>query len=385
MNVAVSKNPLPDDQAQAVATAPRPTRRRLALYAGGGLTVLAALAFSGYWLTTGRYLETTDDAYVRADWVALSARVAGYVAKVEVEDDQAVKAGDVLVRLQHRDYRARLNQATAGVAEAHAALAAAQARQQVAAERINQQQQAIVQAEAAVYSASAERQRSALDMQRYRGLVRDDAATVQRLEAAHANAVQAGAALQGAQAHLREQRSQLAMAKAQALAADADIKQRAAGLSRAQARQALADQDAQDTVLRAPIDGVVGQRRVRAGQYVVPGQPLLAVVPVQQTYVVANYKETQLAHMRPGQPVQVRVDSFSSQPVQGHVASFSPASGNVFALLPSDNATGNFTKIVQRFPVRIVLDRPADGLQILPGMSVVTTVDTRPVEPADEQ
>lgn len=383
MNVAFTKNALADDQPQAAVTARRP-RRRLALYAGGGLMLLAALAFGGYWFTTGRYLETTDDAYVRADWVALSARVAGYVAKVEVEDDQPVKAGDVLVRLHNRDYRARLDQATAGVAEAQAALAAAQASQQVAGERINQQQQAIFQAESAVHSASAERQRSELDMQRYRGLVRDNAATVQRLEAANASAVQAGAALQGAQARLREQRSQLTMAKALALAADADIKQRTAALSRAQARQALAEQDEQDTVIRAPIDGVVGQRRVRAGQYVVPGQPLLAVVPLQQTYVVANYKETQLAHMRPGQPVQVRIDSFASQPVQGRVASFSPASGNVFALLPSDNATGNFTKIVQRFPVRIVLDQPVDGVQILPGMSVVTTVDTRPVEPADE-
>ena len=383
MNVAVTKNALADDQPQAAVTARR-LRRRLALYAGGGLTLLAALAFGGYWFTTGRYLETTDDAYVRADWVALSARVAGYVAKVEVEDDQPVKAGDVLVRLHNRDYRARLDLATAGVAEAQAALAAAQASQQVAGERINQQQQAIFQAESAVHSASAERQRSELDMQRYRGLVRDNAATVQRLEAANASAVQAGAALQGAQARLREQRSQLTMAKALALAADADIKQRTAALNRAQARQALAEQDEQDTVIRAPIDGVVGQRRVRAGQYVVPGQPLLAVVPLPQTYVVANYKETQLAHMRPGQPVQVRIDSFASQPVQGRVASFSPASGNVFALLPSDNATGNFTKIVQRFPVRIVLDQPVDGVQILPGMSVVTTVDTRPVEPADE-
>ncbi len=383
MNVAVTKNALADDQPQAAVTARR-LRRRLALYAGGGLTLRAALAFGGYWFTTGRYLETTDDAYVRADWVALSARVAGYVAKVEVEDDQPVKAGDVLVRLHNRDYRARLDLATAGVAEAQAALAAAQASQQVAGERINQQQQAIFQAESAVHSASAERQRSELDMQRYRGLVRDNAATVQRLEAANASAVQAGAALQGAQARLREQRSQLTMAKALALAADADIKQRTAALNRAQARQALAEQDEQDTVIRAPIDGVVGQRRVRAGQYVVPGQPLLAVVPLQQTYVVANYKETQLAHMRPGQPVQVRIDSFASQPVQGRVASFSPASGNVFALLPSDNATGNFTKIVQRFPVRIVLDQPVDGVQILPGMSVVTTVDTRPVEPADE-
>ena len=296
----------------------------------------------------------------------------------QLDESQLPEAGDVLVRLHNRDYRARLDQATAGVAEAQAALAAAQARQQVAAEHINQQQQAIVQAESAVHSASAERQRSELDMQRYRGLVRDNAATVQRLEAANASAVQAGAALQGAQARLREQRSQLTMAKALALAADADIKQRTAALSRAQARQALAEQDEQDTVIRAPIDGVVGQRRVRAGQYVVPGQPLLAVVPLQQTYVVANYKETQLAHMRPGQPVQVHVDSFSSQSLQGHVASFSPASGNVFALLPSDNATGNFTKIVQRVPVRIRLD-PADSVlgHLRPGLSVTAAVDTR--------
>jgi len=114
-----------------------------------------------------------------------------------------------------------------------------------------------------------------------------------------------------------------------------------------------------------------------------PGQPLLAVVPLQQAYVVANFKETQLANMRPGQAVEIRVDSFASQPLHGHVASFSPASGNVFALLPSDNATGNFTKIVQRFPVRILLDTPLDGPQVLPGMSVVSTVDTRPAEVAD--
>ena len=206
---------------------------------------------------------------------------------------------------------------------------------------------------------------------------------MQRLETASAHATQAQAALQGAQAAVRQQRSQLAMAKARSAQADAELQQRAAALTRAQARQQLAEQDEQDTVIRAPITGVVGQRRVRAGQYVVPGQPLLAVVPLQQAYVVANFKETQLANMRPGQPVEIRVDSFVSQPLRGHVASFSPASGNVFALLPSDNATGNFTKIVQRFPVRILLDTPLDGPQVLPGMSVVSTVDTRPAEVAD--
>ena len=379
MNVAVEQTAPAETTQQARAK----SRRRLACIAGASAAAITLLAFTSYWLTTGRYLESTDDAYIRADWVALSPRVAGFVTKVEVDDDQPVNAGDVLVRLQDRDYQARLDQAQARVAEARAALAAAQASQQVAAERINQRKQAIVQAQAAVHSAIAERQRSALDMQRYRGLVRDDGATVQRLESASAAASQAQAAVQGTQAALREQRSQLAMANAQATQADAELKQREAALAHAQARRVLAEQDEHDTVIRAPITGIVGQRRVRAGQYVVPGQPLLAVVPVQQAYVVANYKETQLAHMRPGQPVEIRVDTFTGQPLHGRVASFSPASGNVFALLPSDNATGNFTKIVQRFPVRILLDKPLDGPHVLPGMSVVTTVHTRPAEVAD--
>ncbi|MGE8061068.1 HlyD family secretion protein [Pseudomonas sp. NPDC089547] len=379
MNAAIEQTAPAETAQQARAR----SRRRLACIAGASAATITLLAFTSYWLSTGRYLQTTDDAYIRADWVALSPRVAGYVTKVEVDDDQPVNAGDVLVRLQDRDYQARLDQAQARVAEARAALAAAQASQQVAAERINQRKQAIVQAQAAVHSAIAERQRSALDMQRYRGLVRDDAATAQRLESASAAASQAQAAVQGTQAALREQRSQLAMANAQATQADAELKQREAALAHAQARRVLAEQDEHDTVIRAPITGIVGQRRVRAGQYVVPGQPLLAVVPVQQAYVVANYKETQLAHMRPGQPVEIRVDTFAGQPLHGRVASFSPASGNVFALLPSDNATGNFTKIVQRFPVRILLDKPLDGPHVLPGMSVVTTVDTRPAEVAD--
>ncbi|WP_313295066.1 HlyD family secretion protein [Pseudomonas sp.] len=385
MNVAVEEPTLATEQREAHAAARKRARRRLLTFAAATLLVIAMLGFGGYWYSTGRYLQTTDDAYVRADWVTSSSRVPGFVAKVEVEDDQAVQAGDVLVRLQDRDYQARLQQAKAEVAEAEAALVAAQALAQVAGERITQQQQAIVQAESLLQSANAERRRSQLDVQRYQGLVRDSAATAQRLETANASAVQAQAAWQGAQAQLRERRSQLAMANAQASYAQAQVEQRQAAQASAQARLLLAQQDQQDTLIRAPIAGVVGQRRVRAGQHVVAGQPLLAVVPLQQTYIVANYKETQLAHMRPGQPVRISVDSFADRQLQGRVASFSPASGNVFALLPSDNATGNFTKIVQRFPVRILLDQPLEGQPILPGMSVVTTVDTRPAEPADEQ
>ncbi|POF88889.1 HlyD family secretion protein [Pseudomonas putida] len=360
------------------------TRRRLALTVALAVTVVALLALASYWWATGRYLQSTDDAYIKADWVALSSRVAGNVAAVEVEDDQPVQAGDVLLRLHDRDYSARLDQAKAGVAQAQAALLAAAASQQLAAERINLQRQAILQAQAALRSAKAEARRSQLDIQRYRELVRDHAATAQRLETATSQASQAQAAEQAAQAALQQQQSQLNMAKLRAAQVDAELKQCQATLSRAQAQQQLAEQDRQDTVIRATIAGVVGQRRVRAGQYVLPGQPLLAVVPLQQAYVVANYKETQLEQMRPGQPVRIAVDSFSDHDLRGHVASLSPASGNVFALLPSDNATGNFTKIVQRFPVRILLDQPLPDLPLLPGMSVVTRVDTRPGASTDE-
>ncbi|KTS97227.1 HlyD family secretion protein [Pseudomonas parafulva] len=379
MNAAVeTPTPTPTTEHATIRT-----RRRLVYIGGAGLGVLALLALAGYWFTTGRYLESTDDAYIRADWVALSSRVGGYVATVEVEDDQPVQAGAVLVRLQDSDYQARRDRARAAERQAQAAIDAARAHRELAMQRIEQQAQATLKAEAAVHSASAERRRSQLDLQRYQGLVRDEAATTQRLEQALAAANQAKAVEQGAKAAWREQQAQQRMAKAGAAQAEADLQQRQAAFESASAERRLAEQDAQDTVLRAPVAGVVGQRRVRAGQYVVPGQPLLAVVPVAQAYVVANYKETQLARMRPGQPVQVQVDSFPGHAFKGQVASFSPASGNVFALLPSDNATGNFTKIVQRFPVRILLDLPANGPQILPGMSVVTAVDTRTPEPAD--
>ncbi|WP_416770566.1 HlyD family secretion protein [Pseudomonas sp. RHF3.3-3] len=380
MNLAVDEQTL----AQGEQLRKKARRRRLMLL-GGAIAVLGALGFGSWWATTGRYLESTDDAYVRADWVALSARVPGYVAEVLVQDDQPVKAGDVVVRLQDRDYQARLAQAQAAVAEAQAALVAGRASRQVAAERVGLQQQAIAVAQAQVRSAAAENQRAELDRRRYQGLARDDAATVQRLESANASAQQAMAALQGAQAGLRRQQAQLGESRARLQLAEAEIQQQIAAHASTVARARLAEQDVEDTLIRAPIDGVVGQRRVRAGQYLVAGQPMLAVVPVRQAYVVANYKETQLADMRPGQPVEIHVDSFFHRPLHGRVVSFSPGSGNVFALLPSDNATGNFTKIVQRFPVRIQLDPDNEVLPILPGMSVTTVVDTHRQEARNER
>lgn len=379
MNVAVNPS------SEAAQRQPVRDRRRLLVIGASSLMLLALLAYASDWWRNGRFLQSTDDAYVQADWVALSPRIPGYVAQVLVADDQPVKAGDILVRLESRDYQARLEQARAALAQAEAALAAGVANEQLAQARIRQQQDTIAQAQAAVRSALAEHLRSRLDVQRYRDLVSEHAATAQRLEQARATAAQAEAAWRGAEAALRARRAQAAMVTAQAEQATAQHRQQQAALRSARARQALAEHDAEDTVLRAAVDGVVGQRRVRAGQYVVPGQPLLALVPLQQAYVVANYKETQLAAMHPGQPVRIEVDSFPGTPLHGRVASLSPASGNVFALLPSDNATGNFTKIVQRFAVRILLDPLPPGIEIRPGMSVLSQVDTRPKDAADER
>ncbi|MGC1332603.1 HlyD family secretion protein, partial [Pseudomonas sp.] len=207
--------------------------------------------------------------------------------------------------------------------------------------------------------------------------VHDQAASAQRLESAQSSFAQARATLDAAVAHQHQQDLALTIARGREQLAQATLQGSIARQAQARALLTLADNALQDTLIRAPMDGVVGQRKVRERQYLAPGLPLLAVVPVQQAYVVANFKETQLQHMHPGQPVEVRVDSFGGQRLHGHLASFSPGSGAVFALLPSDNATGNFTKIVQRFAVRVLLDQPLDAAPILPGMSVVATVDTR--------
>lgn len=381
MNTAIDEQARIEDIQQLRGKA----RQRRWLLTGAGAAVVGLLAYGSYWWVTGRFMESTDDAYLRADWVSVSARIPGYVAEVRVADDQPVQAGQVLMRLQDHDYLARRDQAWAERDQANAALAAGRAALAVAIAQMGRQHEAITKFQAVLSSALAERQRASLDLQRYKGLVSEHAATAQRLESAQAGAFQANAQEKSARAGLAEQQSLLQMAEAQVQAATAHVSEAGASLAAAEARLVLAEQDQNDTLVRSPINGVVGQRRVRAGQYLVPGQPLLAVVPLEQTYVVANFKETQLARLQPGQPVDIAVDGDDGQPLQGRVASFSPGSGAVFALLPSDNATGNFTKIVQRFPVRILLEPHDSKARILPGMSVIATVDTRPQEARHEQ
>ncbi len=322
-------------------------------------------------------LEGTDDAYVRADWVAVSAQVSGYVAEVLVADDADVQAGDLLLRLDPRDFRQRLRAAEAREAAAQAALEAQRAKLETLDQQLLEQAQTISRARADGEAARAEWRRAETDWRRYRQLADEHATSRQRLENADAAHQRARAAARRASAEEGRQRAAKDVLKSRRREAEAALAQRQAELQEAAAARELARHALDDTEIRAPFAGRVGQRKVRLRQYVTPGLPLLAVVPLEQAYVVANYKETQLERIRPGQPVELEVDTFGRR-WRGRVDSVAPASGAVFALLPPDNATGNFTKIVQRFPVRIRLDADAaERGRLLPGMSVIATVDTR--------
>lgn len=372
MNQAVS----PDPQHTLEQSRAQRRQRLLRLGLASGLGLLLA-AYGGHWWLEGRFLEQTDDAYVRADWAPVSARVSGYVAEVAVADNATVKAGDLLVRLDERDFRDRLRKAEARLAVSEAALQVQAMRLRAFAAEQHEQAQAIARAAAERGGSRGEAQRAEADWQRYQRLAQWQAASVQRMEQARATRIQAQALQRAADAELARQQARQAVLAEQGKQLQAELLQRQADLDQAHAEADLARSALADTAIRAPFDGVVGQRKVRQQQYVTPGLPLLAVVPVRQAYVVANFKETQLAHMRPGQPVTLEVDTFGRH-WHGTVDSLSPGSGAVFALLPPDNATGNFTKIVQRFPVRIQLDPEGDDAwRLLPGMSVIATVDTR--------
>lgn len=327
-----------------------------------GLALAGASLGGGWWLTH-RGIESTDNAYVQADITTISPKVAGYVADVPVTDNQAVAAGAVLARLDDTDYRARL-------AEAEAAVAAAKAGLGVLDSRLEAQAAVIAEAAAAVATWRAEQTLATRELGRIRSLARDDFASRQRLDAAAAAADKAAAGL--AQARAKQ-----AAAEAEVQVLRADRLRQEALLAQAEATRDLALDALENTVIRAPRAGVVGNRAVRAGQYVGPGSHLMALVPLDSVWVDANFKETQIGALTPGQPVTVRVDAWPDEPVTGTVASVAPASGAEFSLLPPENATGNFTKVVQRVPVRIDLppDNPLAG-RLRPGLSVVVEVDT---------
>ncbi|ERF85869.1 MAG: hypothetical protein C207_01043 [Bradyrhizobium sp. DFCI-1] len=354
------------------------TGRRWLPQIGGALAGLLALTYGAHWWLSERFIETTDNAYVRADVAVISSRIAGHIATVVVCDNQAVRRGDVLAKLDDAPYQARRDQAKAAVAAAQADVVVETAAIATIDAQLAQQRSLIVQAGAETVTAEAEVQRTSLELQRQEALVAREVASRQRLESAEADQKKSVATLAAGRAALAGQHDRLTVLTEQRQGRLATLEKARAAVSQAQATLELSLIDVANTVIRAPVDGVVGQRTIRVGQYVDPGQPLLAVVPVQAVYVVANLKETQLDRVMVGQPVALDVDAFDGEPLSGHVESFAPASGAQFALLPPDNATGNFTKIVQRLPVRISIDpgqhRAAD---LRPGLSVVARIDTR--------
>lgn len=331
------------------------------------LAVIAALGFgfAGWrWATEWRFVESTDDAYVEGDITSLSPKVAAHVTQVAVTDNQPVKAGDVLVRLDERDYRTALAEAKAVAAARNAALLQLE-------DRLAVQTAAISQAAAGISAARADVARSKADLDRARKLVQEEFLSRQRFDSQSAEAAKATATLQGSAALADGARRQMAVLESERQVARAQLDQALARVDQAQL-------DLDSTIIRAPVDGVIGNRTVREGQYARPGQHLLSVVPLASVWVDANFKETQIGRMVPGTPVSVHVDAYPDVTIQGRLGGFSPASGAKFSLLPPENATGNFTKVVQRIPVRVTL--PADHAlvgKLYPGLSVMVRVDTR--------
>jgi len=330
--------------------------------------LLGALAFGGYeafhWWTEGRFMVSTEDAYVQADITILSAKVSGYVSSVAVANNQSVKAGDLIAKIDDGDYRFALQSAKDKLAT-----------QQSAIERIGRQIEAgrasVAQAEAQIASAQAGFERAESDYGRQQQLARSDFTSRAALENAKASRDQAEAGVKAAQAALAAARANVDVLSAQ----QTEARRVAAEL---QTSVEKAQRDLSFTEIRAPADGVIGNKAVEVGTFVQPGARLAALVPLTSVHVDANFKETQLAHLKPGQKVKIEVDAFPDADIVGIVESVSPASGAVFSLLPPENATGNFTKIVQRVPVRVAVSSEIAQQGLLrPGLSVVVDVDTR--------
>jgi len=344
----------------------RPSRqaiRRVALAIMLALGVAGAAEFGRYYLTTGRYLESTDDAYVQADSTIIAPKVSGYLSQVLVTDNQPVKAGQLLARIDDRDFRTALDQTQADVAASEAEVHNLDAQ-------LALQQPMIEQRSADVAAAEANLKFAQEEQTRYDQLMKSGSGTVQ-------HAQQTDAALREKTAQLQHDKSALLAARRRVDVLTTARARADAQLAHARAVEEQAALNLSYTQIIAPVDGTVGARTLRVGQFVQAGTQLMAVVPLEAVYVVANFKETQLTNVRNGQPVELEVDSFHGTRLRGHVDSLSPASGLEFALLPPDNATGNFTKIVQRVPVKITLDDHRLAGLLRPGMSVEPTVDTK--------
>jgi membrane fusion protein (multidrug efflux system) len=358
------KKPATDAPATAAtAAAPKSGKRRFVLMGIVALLALAALSYGAYYTLVGRFYVSTDDAYVRANNTLLGARVSGHIAAILPGDNVLVRAGDVIFRIDDGDYRIAVDAARTRIAT-----------QQSTIDRIGRQitamESAAEQMKAQLASAEANQKRADLDFDRQQALSTKGFASRATFEQSQAGRDQGAAAVQSAQAAHNAARDSVEVTKAQ--------QEARAQLAELQTSLAKAQRDLDFTNVRAPVDGTFSNRLVNQGDFIQAGQRLGNVVPLNDVFIDANFKETQLKRIRPGQPVTISVDAYGHRKFAGVVDSISPAAGAVFTLLPPDNATGNFTKIVQRLPVRVRVPKDVAKQNLLrAGMSVYATVDTR--------
>jgi membrane fusion protein (multidrug efflux system) len=370
---AVREDHAPDEQADVAegraAATPDAPKKKLSGRAKIILLVLAivvvvvgALWFSRY-REHGRFVQSTNDAQIQADAVTVAPRISGYVAEVLVRDNQDVRAGDPLLRIDPRTFQAQAAQADAQIAQARATQDSARAS-------ISEQQATIAQARAQLAAAQATAAHDAAEVQRYTPLAASGAETRQQLAQLQATAAQSAQQARAQAAALLMQQRRIGTYTAQ-------IKQGAAQAAQAKAQLASANVDVNAALIRAAINGRIGDKTVTIGQFAQSGTRLMSIVPLDRLYIVANFKETQLALMRAGQPATIEVDALDGVKLRGRVESVSPGTGAQFSLIPPSNATGNFTKIVQRVPVRVSVEATPDARRLLvPGLSVTVSVDT---------
>ncbi|MBA2125169.1 hemolysin D [Hyphomicrobium methylovorum] len=351
------------DTALAAGAEEKPRRSRKPIFIGVGAIVALAAAWFGYqYITVGRYIVSTDDAYVGADMALISPKVPAYVSDVPIVENQPVKKGDVLVRLDSGDYQLALDQAQAKLATQNANITTFEAQIRAADATAEQARAQLDSAKATVLKTEADYQRtSALTAKDYSTKAALDAAIAAR-DSARAQVKSNEAAIQAADANIVLLHAQRDQAKQLAKELKVTVNQ--------------AERDLSFTIIRAPFNGVIGNKNVQVGDYVTPGKRLAAVVPLDKVYVDANLKETQLATVKAGQEAEVSIDALDGQKLKGTVESVAPASGSQFSLLPPENATGNFTKIVQRVPVRIAVPASEAQGRLRPGLSVVVDIDT---------
>jgi membrane fusion protein (multidrug efflux system) len=355
----------PPADARDETAKPKSPRRKRVLVGVGAVAALAGIYFGYHYMVVGRYMVTTDDAYVRANNSTMGAKIAGHISKVMVGDNARVAAGNVVFYIDDGDYQLAVESARAKVVTQQATI-------NRIGRQVNAQESAVEQAQAQLVSAEAAIKRAEADFARQESLSTKGFASKATFDVSQAARDQAVAAVQGAKAALDAAQTQVDVVNAQKAEAEGQLQELRSALAKAV-------RDLSFTAVRAPVDGIFSNRIVNVGDYVQPGQRLANVVPIDDVYIDANYKETQLGRLKPGQHVSITVDAVSGRTIKGVVDSLAPASGSVFTLLPPDNATGNFTKVVQRVPVRIRVPFSVARENLLrPGMSVITSVNTKP-------